>query len=409
MQNLKEKRNNKPKTKKKWSKTAKVILIVLIVALIAFRLYLPTLVKERIIAAINSAPGYACTIDDVDLMIYRGAMSIDGFKILITDNDVEEPFIDVKLVEGSIDWPAILDGKIVTRLEVTEPNVNFMDSDKESEKQSGGADWAKPLKEMMPLELNKFIVNDGNINFENKSSTPPVKLQLSKLNVLVTNLTNAKGLDGTLPSDLTVSAVVFESGTLNLDGKINAIKKMPDVDLTLKIDSVALRNLNDFTLAYAKFDFEKGAFAARSEFAMADGKIAGYFEPFFNKVKILDWKNEDGNFLNKLWQGVLGLGVELTENQKLDRTATKIKIEGSVDKPDINIIGIVINVFKNAFIEAYDLKLDNSIDFDDAKNGSDKDKNSFKGVVKDLFDGDGQSIFQSGDKDKKENDSKSKK
>jgi len=399
--------NSKSKSKRKWIKMAKWILGIVLVLLVAFRVYLPYLLKGRIIAAVNSVPGYACSVGDIDLMLYRGAMCLEEFKIMVTTNEVKEPFIDIKLVESSIDWPAIFGGRIVVKAEVTEPILNFRDGETESEKQTGGTDWIKPLTELIPLKLNGFIIKNGKINFENRSSTPPVQLQVSSLSVMATNLTNAKDLDGTLPSDLKISAVMFESGTFNLEGKINAIKKIPDVDLTLNIDSVDLKNLNDFTLAYAKFDFEKGGFAARSEFAMYDGKMAGYFEPFLYKVKVLDWKNEEGNFLNKLWQGALGLGVELTENQKLDRTATKIKITGSIDKPDVNILNVIVNVFRNAFIDAYDLKVDNSIDQDDAKNGQGKNNNSLKGVVEDLFDGDGNSIFKSSDekgsKDRKSN------
>jgi len=400
MQNQELKKGLSAKPKGKLGKVLKWIVAILIVGLIAFRLYLPYLIKNRTIAAVNSTPGYACAIDDVSLMLYRGAICIEGFKILITTNKVDEPFLDVKLAEVSIDWNAISDGKIVVKLTVTEPKVNFRDGETKSDRQVGNADWVEPIRAMAPFDLNKFIVNGGTINFDNKTSTPPVSLHITGLSITASNLTNSKGLDSTLPSDLMVSGVMFETGTLNLEGKINVLNKVPDLDLFLKIDSVNLKSLNDFSLAYANFDFEKGGFAARSEIAMYNGKIAGYFEPFLYKVQILDWKNEEGNFVNKLWQGVLGLGFEATENQKLDRTATRVDIAGSIDSPNINIFSVIMNIFRNAFVKAYGLEIDNSIHFNDAKGGVNAEKGTVKGAVKDLFDGDGNSMFQSSENKK---------
>src|SRR5207249_3845322 len=56
--------------------------IAFIVGLIAFRLYLPTLVKNKANETLNKIPGYQGHIDAVHLHLWRGAYSIDGVQLL---------------------------------------------------------------------------------------------------------------------------------------------------------------------------------------------------------------------------------------------------------------------------------------------------------------------------------------
>lgn len=366
-------------------KRYKILLSVLVI-LLGVRLWLPSFLKKTIINAVNETPGYECKIADIDLALYRGALCIDSFQIFITDNNVQEPFVSLPLAEGSIDWPAILDGRIVTKMYVGDAALNFLDGESDEEDQSGGTDWTEPLMDMMPLEINKFEMVNGTVRFQNKDASPPVDMAVTHIDVVLTNISNATGLDGTLPSDLSVSAMLFESGTLDLTGKLNALKEIPDADISLKLDNVQLTKLSEFTKEYGKFDFEQGIFTATSEIAVKNGKIKGYLKPFFDNVKVLKWKEEEGGFLSKVWNGIVGGAFELTENQKKDETATKIVIDGDISSPDVNPLKIVANVFKNAFISAFEKSVDNSIDFGDFGNDTEtKDQN----FIRELFDGDG--------------------
>ena len=380
------------------------ILIIILVILVGARIWLPSFLKNKIVAAVNATPGYECTIADVDLALYRGAVCIDSFSIFITENNVRQPFVSLPVAEGSIDWQAILNGRVVAKMYLEDATLNFADGESESEKQSGGTDWTEPLMDIVPLELNTFELVNGIVNFKNSGSEPPVDLSVTDIDMIVTNITNAKNNEGRLPSDITMSALVFETGKLSLSGKMNAVKEVPDADISLNLEGVQLTQLKSFTKAYGKFDFEKGTFTAASEIAVKDGQIKGYLKPFFDDVKVLKWKDEEGGFLSKIWNGVVGGVFELTENQKRDQTATRISIDGDMNSPDVHPLKIVLNVFQNAFIEAFEKSVDNSIDYSDVGSTTNAEDEG-QTVIQELFDRDGK-LFNTNKGKKTEADSK---
>lgn len=350
--------------RKKW----KIIIGVLIFALIAVRIYLPYYLKDTIESAVSEVEGYECKIKDLDLALYRGAVTMDSFQVFVTNNKVSTPFVLIGSTDGSIQWSELFKGRIVSELYLDELLLYLADDDSEDKKQMGGTDWTEPIKELINIDINRFGITNGTINFVNTSSKPKVDIAIKDITMDATNLSNTDGLDGKLPSDLFVKATMFESGSFNLKGKVNVLKEIPDMDLNFEILEVDLTQLNDFTNEYGKFDFERGEFANIGELAMYKGKITGYIEPFFTDVKVLDLKEESTGFLNKVWEGVVGFLLEITENQKKDQTATRVPISGQVDNVKVNTLETILNVLRNAFIESFQLKLEDEIDFSDVKN-----------------------------------------
>ena len=135
------------------------------------------------------------------------------------------------------------------------------------------------------------------------------------------------------------------------------------------LTEMGLELLNNFIKAYTNTDVERGTFSLFAEVAAEDGKMKGYVKPIIEDLKILDWDKEEGNFFQKLWEGLVGLTTEVLENQPKDRFATKVPIEGNLNQPDIKIWPTVWNVFKNAFIQAFKKDVEGSVDFfkDDKK------------------------------------------
>jgi len=121
--------------------------------------------------------------------------------------------------------------------------------------------------------------------------------------------------------------------------------------------------LNDFFLAYAKVDVEKGVFNVYSELAIDDGMIAGYVKPLALDVKIVSWENDKQKPLNLIWQSIVGFFVEVFSNQKKDQFATKVEIEGDLNNPETKVWPTVWNVYKNAFVKAFEMNTDNNIKF----------------------------------------------
>jgi len=176
------------------------------------------------------------------------------------------------------------------------------------------------------------------------------------------NLRNAKNETDSLPSSIKVRGTSIGNGKLWLDAEADIIKQTPDFDAELKFENVELAKLNDFANAYINVDFEQGTFNLYSEMIATDGSLEGYVKPLMENVKVFELgKEEEDQFFKKVWEGVVGFVAEVFENQKEDQFATKIPLQGDLNSPDASIWSTIWNIFSNAFIEAFNKDIDNTI------------------------------------------------
>lgn len=369
-----------PENKKK--RRRRIALYAFLLVLVAFRIWLPYLLKDQLVKAVNATEGYECTLDDLDLHLFRGAMIFKEFEIKVTENDVTKPFVYCKNADISVEWRAIFHGSIVSEVILDELKLYFADGKSEEEEQTGDVSWVEPIIDFIPLKINHFVINNGQIEFENMVSEPPVNLKMTDLQLKVENLTNSTDEEKALPSNLKLTSKVLNHGQLTVNGDLNILKEIPDMDLNLDLQEVDLTELNAFTEAYANFDFEKGNFALAAEFAMLNGEAKGYVKPILNDVKVLNFK-EDTPVLNGFWQAFVGLAFNVTKNIRKDRTGTKIPISGKYDNPDIEIGQTIINIFRNAIIKAYKAEVDQTISLKDLAEKQNDDRTfweKFKGL-----------------------------
>jgi hypothetical protein len=146
---------------------------------------------------------------------------------------------------------------------------------------------------------------------------------------------------------------------------INVLKKIPDLDIDLKFEEVSMPALNDFFLAYSSVDIESGSFSLFSEVTIDSGNINGYIKPIARNIKVVNWDRDKQNPLNLIWQAIIGVLAEAFENQKQDQFATKVPIEGNVNSIDAALWPSVFNILKNAFVKAFEMNTENSVEFVD--------------------------------------------
>ncbi|UII20051.1 DUF748 domain-containing protein [Fulvivirga ligni] len=350
-------------------KSFKIILIILAI-LIGVRIYLPFWVTDYVNKVLDDIPGYKGSIEDVDIHLYRGAYQIKKLKLEKTGEEIPVPFLDIDMIDLSVQWGALFKGKIVGELELVNPQVNFVVAvaDSSQAEQTGTeTDWTEPIKQLMPLQVNRFEVVNGQLVYRDFSSKPEVNISIDSLHLLATNLGNADHEEGKLPSTITASGTSIGGGVLRVDVKANLLKQIPDFDLTAKLEGVNMPALNDFAEAYAKLDFEKGTFNLYSEMAVSDGLLEGYVKPVMNDLKIVDFSEDKKKPLKLLWESFAGLVVDIFENHPHDQFATKIPMKGDLNNPKTKIWPTIGNIFKNAFIQAFQKKTDDSVSFEDVK------------------------------------------
>ncbi|MBP9924565.1 MAG: DUF748 domain-containing protein [Cyclobacteriaceae bacterium] len=352
---------------KKIKKKYLVIGSILVVLLIG-RLILPYFVTRYVNKVLANIPGYSGSITGVDIWLVRGAYVIHDLKIFKVDGSEKVPFVDIPSTDLSVEWKALIHGSVVGEVIFENPSLNFIGGNKDSEgkenNQTGAdVDWTVPLKELIPLQINRLEVTNASVFFYDFTSKPKVDLSLKQLNLLATNLNNAERQTVALPSKINLTANSIGDGQLSVAMNINVLKEIPDLDMDLKFENINMPALNDFFLAYSNVDIEKGTFFLYSEITAENGIINGYVKPLAQDVTIVNWKEDKQNVFNLVWQSIVGFFVEVFENQKEDQFATKVPLAGDLNNVKTKTWPTLWNIFTNAFVKAFEMKTDNTIKF----------------------------------------------
>lgn len=341
-----------------------IILFTVVLLLVAFRIYLPTLVKNQINKTLANIPGYYGHVENIDIALYRGAYVIDKMYLNKVTAKSEIPFLNFPKTDISIEWKSIFKGKIVSEVYMIQPEIIYISEDQTGKKDDADVDdWTKALTEIIPIDINHFEITNGKLAFVKLQANPNIDLQITNLDFYADNLRNAVNTSKTLPSPFKATGTSFGNGAIELKGNINLIKEIPDMDLTLSLKSSNATALNDLTNHYVGIDFEKGNFELYSEIAIADGYLKGYVKPMLANSKLI---GKEDNILETIWEGFVGLFKFILKNQKTDTLALKVPLEGDLKNVEAAAWPTVFSIFENAWVEAFKGEVDNEITFKDA-------------------------------------------
>ena len=350
------------KKKKRISKTATIILII-VAALIIFRLFLPSIVLHYSNKMLANLSGYYGHVEDIDISLYRGAYQVNYMYLNKVDSVTKKQtkFLIIKNMDLSVQWKALFHGKLAGRIILHSPELFFTkDKTELGEVKKDTNDFRKVLKHFMPLDVNRFQIDNGSVHYVDNTSTPPVDISLKNMDVLAQNLQNVNKENTLLPSPVTAHATAY-GGTLALNVKINLLKENSTFDLNADVKNIDLPKLNAFLKAYGNFDVEKGNLGLYTEFAAKDGKYVGYVKPVIKDLKVLGPQDKNDGFLQKMYEGLIGLAGDILENPKKDQIASKVPIQGEFSKSQTNTAEAVWELLKNAFIRALIPAVDNQI------------------------------------------------
>ncbi|MBV2247668.1 MAG: DUF748 domain-containing protein [Lentimicrobium sp.] len=361
--------------KKIYKRKGFIILLIVVMLLIAFRLYLPTLVKNYVNKVLSDIPGYYGHVEDIDLAIYRGAYVINGLYLNKVKAETQIPFLNFPKTDISIQWNAIFRGKIVSEIYMYDPEINYVMEDQQGSGDTtkpDAGDWTEALDDLIPIDINHLEITNGTLAFKEVTVQPPIDLSICRFNLTADNLRMVKGKEHTLPSPISATGTSIGGGQLSIDGKVNLIREIPDTDISFTLEKVDITALNPFAQQYAKIDFKQGEFNFFSEVAIADGYLKGYLKPLMTNVELVE---PEEPFLSKLWEGFVEFFGFIVKNQRTKTLATKVPLEGDLNNPDTEIWPAISAIFRNAWIEAFKRTIDDEIDYEDAmvkKKGQEK-------------------------------------
>ncbi|MEO5754513.1 MAG: DUF748 domain-containing protein [Chthoniobacterales bacterium] len=335
-------------------------LVLLAVVLLAVRLMLPFWVRDYVNRRLAELDDYRGHVEDVDLAIWRGAYKIRRVKIVKTSGKVPVPFFSAPLIELSVEWKALFQGAFVGEIHFVKPEVNFVHAPSKEDSQVGLEEpWAQKVKDLFPLKINRFTVDDGEIHFRDFHKSPKVDLVFDRLRLVATNLTNSEKLSKNLHAHIEMEARPLGEGDVRAKIDLDPYAAQPTFNLESELKEVPLVKLNDFAKAYAGITFEKGTLRLATEMNAGKGDFDGYVEPVFEHMQIFSPKNDSDNPISFVWQAIVGGLTRLVRHHPTDRFGTRVPVHGSFENPQPAILTTVLNVFRNAIIKAFEGTLEN--------------------------------------------------
>ena len=205
------------------------------------------------------------------------------------------------------------------------------------------------------VDVEQAHLRDGELAYVHTAADPSYRLFVSDLALDVRNFSNQeKERAGTAH----LTGQFMGSGRTEIDASFRG-GGGPDFEMDLEVAQVSLPALNDLLRAQAGFDVKAGRLSVFSEVTVRDGRIDGYVKPLISDLDVYDEaQEEDEGLLQKAYEGVVGGVAKLLENPPRDEIATRTDLSGPVDDPQASTIDVVVNLLRNAFVDAILPQLD---------------------------------------------------
>src|SRR5437660_6603879 len=117
---------SKPRKRGRRWRTFGILLLVLIVLGGVGRALMPWAVRDYVNRTLDRNPLYSGTIGQVQIHLWRGAYSIHDVRISKTTGNVPVPLFAAKRVDFAIQWNALFHHRIVGRVLMEQPEINFV-------------------------------------------------------------------------------------------------------------------------------------------------------------------------------------------------------------------------------------------------------------------------------------------
>ena len=358
------------KWKRRWHRLSvitRTIIIMLILVLVALRIALPHLVQRYVNHKLDELPGYAGSIGEVDIHLWRGAYSIHEVNVMKETNRVPIPFVAARRVDLSVEWRELRHGALVGEVIADEAQLNFVKAPSpDADQTSIDKSWTEVVEDLFPFKINRVLLRDSAVRFRDLKAEPRVDVFVTNMTFVCSNITNSRGLTNELPTAFSVTGETIGGGRAMVYGRINPFTESPRFDVNAALENVDLTALNDLLRAYANVDVKRGRLRVFTEMAAADGRFKGYVKPLLEDLDVVELE-EAKNPLQFIWEAFVAGVVKLFKNQPSDRFAGEIPLEGDLENPEAGILPTVVSVLRNAFVQALSPRLEQKINLESAK------------------------------------------
>jgi len=205
--------------RRRWRWIAGALALLAVVLVFRARL-VDEPVRRRVEAGVNAAlDGYSARVGRLRLSPL--GLGVTLFDVVVTqDAHPDPPVASLPELHASVQWRALLRGKLVADFELSEPklHVDLRHAQKEIADKKSVADrgWQEAAFEIYPLKINELTVSDGSVSYIEPGPRDPVRL--THVFFTAENIRNIRSREGEYPSEVHLSAWLQDTARLQADG-----------------------------------------------------------------------------------------------------------------------------------------------------------------------------------------------
>ncbi|MEX0803498.1 MAG: DUF748 domain-containing protein [Candidatus Binatia bacterium] len=193
---------------------------LLVVLLVSAAFFIDDPLRRRTEDRINGAlKGYTVRIGKLDFHPLGFSLDLED-SVIIQDAEPEPPIAQIPNLTASVNWKALLFGRVVADFEINNPKVFLNLKQSRSEIQDEvpveKRGWQAAVEAIYPLKINELVVTGGELTYVDQGSYRP--LELKNVNFRTYNIRNVRSQEGEYPSEVYLEGTVFESGKIVLQG-----------------------------------------------------------------------------------------------------------------------------------------------------------------------------------------------
>ena len=347
-----------------WPRRVVITIVIVAVVLVAARIALPYIVKQKVNERLASVPGYSGLVEDVGIALFRGAYSLSGLAIHKVDGASREPFVSARHIDFSVAWRELFRGKVVSDIHVDDFELNFVATgSRETSQKDIDRRWQEVVEDLFPLEITHLELSNGTVRYKDLNQEPNVDLYVRNMQLTATGLRNRpEEGDAKFPAEIALNGETLGGGTVKVFVQAEPLAPQPHFHLSAKLEGVNLPDLNESLKAIANVDVGRGTFELAAEMAGKDGGFQGYIKPFFEDLDFNNLEDREKNVFTRVWENIVGGLAWLVKNKPRDQVGTRIPFQGRFGDPEVGLWATISNLFRHGFVRAFNPTIEGSID-----------------------------------------------
>lgn len=328
-----------------------IALLVLLVLFLTVWYTTPYVLRNYLNKRGSELPDYHLNINWVEIHPWNCSLDLIDLTLAKKNNSIPVPFVKAESVHVALLWSRVIHFNLLSDIAVIKPVVNFVNGPTPATSQTIlEPAWVQTVKELVPLKINRFQIIHGDLHYYDFQAQPEINLELSQLELVASNLTNATHSKALMPATVVISGDPFIVGRLSAELAANVDIKQPTFSEKLRLSKIPAVALNSLLSKYGSVYAKSGTLDFYTEMVSKEGNFEGYVRPYFQNLEFEPVPKDRGT-LAAIWSS-LANGIKDLVTNDAGVVATDVPVKGTYKDPNVSILDAAWGIFRNAYFEA---------------------------------------------------------